>query len=72
MLFKVGCDVICLLSFLFVCLEFFVPLENFHSFGDVPIAGEGLQNLTYARHLWPLSSGVLLRGTPTVTRGIRL
>ena len=29
---------------------------NFHSFGDVIIAGEGLQILTYARHLWPLSS----------------
>ena len=56
MLFKVGCDVICLLPS--VCLEFGVPLENFHSFGDVPIAGEGLQNLTYARHLKPLRSGV--------------
>ena len=38
---------------LFVCLEFFVLLENF---GDVTIAGEGLQILTYARHSWPLSS----------------
>ena len=28
----------------------------FHSFGDVAFAGEGLQILTYARHLWPLSS----------------
>ena len=27
-----------------------------NSFGDVTIAGEGLQILTYARHLWPLSS----------------
>ena len=35
------------------CSEFFVPLENFHSFGDVIVAGEGLQILTYARHLWP-------------------
>ena len=30
--------------------------EFFHSFGDVPIAGEGLLILTYARHLLPLSS----------------
>ena len=28
----------------------------FHSFGDVIISGEGLQILTYARQLWPLSS----------------
>ena len=28
----------------------------FHSDGDVTIAGEGLQILTYARHSWPLSS----------------
>ena len=28
----------------------------FHSFGDVTIAGEGLQISTYARHLRPLSS----------------
>ena len=27
-----------------------------HSYGDVTIAGEGLQILTYARHSWPLSS----------------
>ena len=25
----------------------------FHSYGDVTIAGEGLQISTYARHLWP-------------------
>ena len=31
-------------------------LRIFHSFGDVTITGEGLQILTYARHLWPLSS----------------
>ena len=41
---------------LFACLGFFVPLENFHSYGDVTITGEGLQILTYARHLWPSSS----------------
>ena len=28
----------------------------FQSYGDVTIAGEGLQILTYARHSWPLSS----------------
>ena len=28
----------------------------YHSYGDVAIAGEGLQMLTYARHSWPLSS----------------
>ena len=27
-----------------------------HSYGDLTIAGEGLQILTYARHSWPLSS----------------
>ena len=27
----------------------------FHSFGDVAIDGEGIQILTYVRHLWPLS-----------------
>ena len=31
-------------------------LTIFHSFGDVTIAGEGLQILTYARRSWPLSS----------------
>ena len=32
---------------------FIVPLEFliFHSYGDVTITGEGLQILTYARHL---------------------
>ena len=29
---------------------------SFHSYGDVTIAGEGLQILTYARHSWTLSS----------------
>ena len=41
---------------LFVYLGFSVPLENFHSFGDVNITGEGLQILTYARRSWPMSS----------------
>ena len=44
----------------------------FHSYGDVTIAGEGLQIFTYARHSWTLSSGVFfnvphpLRQGPTV------
>ena len=41
---------------LFVFVEFIVPLENFHLYGDVTIAVEGLQILTYARHSWTLSS----------------
>ena len=40
----------------FVCVGVFVSLENFHSYGDVTITGEGLQILTYARHSWSLSS----------------
>ena len=44
---------------LFVCL-FVWSLSShsriFHSYGDVTIACEGLQILTYARHSWPLSS----------------
>ena len=41
----------------FVCLEFIVQLERiFHSYGDVTIAGERLQILTFARHSWLLSS----------------
>ena len=34
----------------------FRPTRKFHSFGDVRIAGEGLQILTFARHLRQLSS----------------
>ena len=41
---------------MFVCLWFIVPLEIFHSNGDVTITGEGLQFSTYARNSWPLSS----------------
>ena len=44
---------------LFVCL-FLRSLSSlsriFHSYGDVTIAGEGLQILTYARHSWLLGS----------------
>ena len=42
-------------QYLFV-LEFKVTSRNFHSYGDVTIAGEGPQILIYARHSWPLSS----------------
>ena len=42
------------------CRKFFVSFFShsriFPFFGDVTIAGEELQILTYARHLWPLSS----------------
>ena len=31
-----------LVYFLFVCLGFIIPLENFPSYGDVTITGEGL------------------------------
>ena len=43
----------------FFCLEVWRFTSHsiiFHSFGVVSIAGEWLQILTYARHLWPLSS----------------
>ena len=40
----------------FVCLGFFVLVENFSLiYEDVTIAVEGLQILTFARHSWPLS-----------------
>ena len=32
----------------------------FNSYGDVSIACKGLLILTYARHLWPMNSGVSL------------
>ena len=44
-------------SFLFVFLFFLSHSKIFHSYGDVTIAGEGLQIFTYVRHSWPLSSG---------------
>ena len=47
--------VVCLFVCLFVCLEFLVPLENFSHIWRRH-AGEVLQIVTYARHLWPLSS----------------
>ena len=49
-----------ILHMFFVCLFVYLGLSShlriFHSYGDVTIAGEGLQILTYARHSWPLSS----------------
>ena len=41
-----------------VCLfgAFRPTREFFHSYGDVTIAGEGPQMLTYALHSWSLSS----------------
>ena len=39
-----------------VCLRFLVQLENFTLIGDVTISGEGLQIMTYDRHLWPMSN----------------
>ena len=46
--------------FFFFFGVFFLSLSShsrvFHSYGDVTIAGEGLQISTYARHSWPLSS----------------
>ena len=43
---------------MFVCLYgvFRPTREFFNSYGDVTIAGEGLQTLTYERHSWPLNS----------------
>ena len=44
--------------FLFVCLfgNYRPTLKFFHSYGDVTITGERLENLNYAWHSWPLSS----------------
>ena len=50
-----GFSKLCMLGLLFV-LGFSSLSKIFHSYGDVIIAGEGLQILTYARHSWPLSS----------------
>ena len=38
----------------FFCSSFSSHSRIFHLFGDVTIAGDGLQILTYVRHLWPL------------------
>ena len=55
---------VCLFVYLFVWSFFSSYSRIFQSFGDVTIDGKGLQILTYARHLWPLSSeGSLARHT---------
>ena len=41
---------------LFLCWSLSSHSRIFQSYGDVTIAGEGLQFFTYARHSWPLSS----------------
>ena len=45
-------------GFIVVCWSFLSHSRSFHSYGDVNIAGERLQMLTYARHSWPLSNEV--------------
>ena len=56
-----------------VCLSFSSHSRIFHLLGDVTISGEELQILTYARHLWQLSSeGSLACPTLTVTQGIHI
>ena len=54
-----------LLKLLLIC--FFSNM--FYSYGDVTITGEGLQILTYTRHLWPFFSvpHVLWHGSPVYT-----
>ena len=49
--FAVSLDLFCLFVW-----SFSYHSKFFYSFGDVTIADEGLQILTYAQHLWPLSS----------------
>jgi hypothetical protein len=40
-------------------LQFYVPLKNFHLYGDVTIAGEGLQNLGLCSALRAFEQGGL-------------
>ena len=40
----------------FLEIYFFCLFVIFHSYGDVTLADEGLQILTYARLSWPLSN----------------
>ena len=51
---------ICMIIFLLLFVRLFKVFSShsrmFHSYGDVTIAGEVLKIMTYARHLWPLSS----------------
>ena len=57
-IFKVDIAYFTLSFYLFVCLFIWTLSSQpriFHSHGNVTIAGEGLQILTYDRHSWPLS-----------------
>ena len=45
-----------IIDYIMLIWNFSSNSRNFRSFGNVPIAGEGMQIFTYARHLWPLSS----------------
>ena len=49
-----------LFRFVYLCLEFFVPLEILQTYGYVTISRKGLQILTYAVFSRPLSSKVSL------------
>ena len=58
---------------LFVCLWVYRPTGViFHLYGDVTFTGEGLQMLTYAWHLWPLSREGSLVCHTYCDMGIRL
>ena len=54
------CDELYYMYMHYLCLFVFWSLSShskiFHSYGDVSIAGEGLQILIYARHSWLLGS----------------
>ena len=50
-----------------VCLGFSFHSRSFHSNEDVTNTGKGVQILTYARHIWPLSSDGSLACHTSVT-----
>ena len=76
MLEKLHCSLNDDLASKFVCLfvwGFSSHSWNFHSYGDVTIADEGLQILTYAQYSWSLSSeGSFACNTYCDTGGIHL
>ena len=53
-------------------LGIFVPLENFLLIWIRHYDGEGLQILTFVRHIWPLSSEGSLACHPYIDKGHRL
>jgi hypothetical protein len=55
------------LSWLIDYLLFYVPIKNFHLYGDVTKVGEGLQNLD-TQGLW--AGRDLYRATPAATRDL--